>query len=55
MYMGWCDGVQVRDRNMARATRSVLRAETPAAWAGSLGMSWAQATEAENGSLSVRS
>jgi len=53
MYMGWCDGVQARDCNTARATRSALRAETPAARAGSLGMSWAWASETENGSPSV--
>jgi len=51
--MGWCDGVQARDRNTARATRSALRAEMPAAWAGSLGMSRARASETEDGSPSV--
>jgi len=37
--MGWCDGVQARDCNTARATCSVPRAETLAAQAGSLGTS----------------
>jgi len=55
MYMGWCDGVQAHDCNMACVTRSALRAETPVAWAGSLGMSWAWASETEDGSPSVRS
>ena len=53
--MGWCDGVQARDCNMARVIRSVPRAETLVAQAGSLGMSQARASETENGSLSVRS
>jgi len=55
VYMGWCDGVQAHDCNTARVTRSAPRAETPAAQAGSLGMSQARATEAEDGSPSVRS
>ena len=53
--MGWCDGVQVRDCNTVHVTRRALRAETPVAQAGSLGMSQAQATEAEDGSPLVRS
>jgi len=55
--MGWCDGVQARDCNTVRATRSVPRAETPAARAGSLGTSRARAraSETESGSPSVRS
>ena len=52
--MGWCDGVQTHDCNTARTMRSALRAETPAAQAGSLGTSWARATEAKDGSPSVR-
>ena len=52
--MGWCDRVQVHDRNTARATRSVPRAETPVARARSLGTSQARATEAKDGSPSVR-
>jgi len=48
--MGWCDGVQARDCNTVRATRSAPRAETLAARAGSLGMSWARASETESGS-----
>jgi len=55
MYMGWCDGVQACDCNMVRTTCCAPRAETPAAWAGSLGTSWAWATEAEDRSPSVRS
>jgi len=51
--MGWCDGVQACDCNTAHMTRSAPRAETPAARAGSLGMSQAQASETENGSPSV--
>jgi len=53
--MGWCDGVQARDCNTVRATRSAPRAETPAARAGSLGTSRARASETESGSPSVRS
>jgi len=53
--MGWCDGVQARDHNMVHAMRRVPRAETPVAWARSLGMSRAWATEAEDRSPSVRS
>ena len=55
MYMGCCDGVQACDHNTACVTCSAPRAETPVAWAGSLGMSRAQASEAEDGSPSVRS
>jgi len=51
--MGWCDGVQARDRNMVRMTRRAPRAETLAARAGSLGTSQARATEAKVGSPSV--
>jgi len=51
--MGWCDGVQARDCNTVRATRSAPRAETPAARAGSLGTSRARASETESGSPTV--
>jgi len=53
--MGWCDRVQACDCNTARTTRSAPRAETPAAQAGILGTSQARASEAKDGSLSVRS
>ena len=53
--MGWCDGVQVCDHHTVRVMRRAPRAETPAAWAGSLGMPRVRVTEAEDGSPSVRS
>ena len=53
--MGWCEGVQAHDRNMAHTMRCAVRAEMPAARAGSLGTSRARASETESGSPSVRS
>jgi len=36
MYMGWCDGVQACDHNVAHVMYRMPRAETLVVWTGSL-------------------
>ena len=36
MYIGWCDGVQACDHNVAHVTCHAPRAETPVVQTGSL-------------------